>query len=317
MSFPKIQNMADPVKLSFVLPCYNEVDNIDYIHRELVRVCGGLKDITPELLFIDDGSEDGTFERIRKITETDDRVKGIAFSKNFGKTLAIYAGLKESSGDFVITMDSDGQHPPSLIPELIEKQREGFEIVNTRREQNKGVGFLSRMRSRTFYRFINFLSDVKVEPLASDYRLMTRKAVDAFLTLEERDRYTNGLISWMGFRQTSIPFTAPRRHAGRTSFSGRMLLRLGLDGITSFSAKPLRISFTLGLIILVFDFAYGIYAILNFFFGTTIPGWTSMMFTILFLGGVQLVSIGIIGEYIARLFNESKRRPHYFIQDRC
>ncbi|KKL17298.1 hypothetical protein LCGC14_2486970, partial [marine sediment metagenome] len=244
-------------------------------------------------------------------------VKGIAFSKNFGKTLAIYAGLRESRGDFVITMDSDGQHPPSLIPELIEKQREGFEIVNTRREQNKGVGFLSRMRSRTFYRFINFLSDVKVEPLASDYRLMTRKAVDAFLTLEERDRYTNGLISWMGFRQTSIPFTAPRRHAGRTSFSGRMLLRLGLDGITSFSAKPLRISFTLGLIILVFDFAYGIYAILNFFFGTTIPGWTSMMFTILFLGGVQLVSIGIIGEYIARLFNESKRRPHYFIQDRC
>jgi glycosyltransferase involved in cell wall biosynthesis len=231
--------------------------------------------------------------------------------------MAIYAGLKEADGDLVITMDADGQHPPSLIPRLIEKYREGYEIVNTKREYNRGVGFMGRLRSRTFYRFINFLSDVRVEPLASDFRLMTRKAAEAFLALEERDRYTNGLVSWMGFRQASIPFTAPERHAGKTSFSGRMLFRLGLDGITSFSAKPLRISFVLGLIILVFDMAYGIYAILNFFFGKTTPGWTSMMFTILFLGGVQLLSIGIIGEYIARLFNESKKRPHYFIQDRC
>jgi glycosyltransferase involved in cell wall biosynthesis len=295
----------------------NEADNIDFIYGELVKIAGGPGNLNPGIIFVDDGSVDGTFEKIRSIAAGDSRVRGIAFSKNFGKTMAIYAGLKEADGDLVITMDADGQHPPSLIPRLIEKYREGYEIVNTKREYNRGVGFMGRLRSRTFYRFINFLSDVRVEPLASDFRLMTRKAAEAFLALEERDRYTNGLVSWMGFRQASIPFTAPERHAGKTSFSGRMLFRLGLDGITSFSAKPLRISFVLGLIILVFDMAYGIYAILNFFFGKTTPGWTSMMFTILFLGGVQLLSIGIIGEYIARLFNESKKRPHYFIQDRC
>ncbi|MFC2112803.1 glycosyltransferase family 2 protein [Bacteroidota bacterium] len=309
--------MPDPVKLSFVLPCYNEAGNINFIYAELIRVCDDIKNISPEFIFIDDGSRDGTFEKIRKLAEADKRVKGLSFSKNFGKTMAIYAGLKESTGDLVISMDSDGQHPASLIPVLLEKHSEGYEIVNTRREQSKGAGFFRRMRSRNFYRLINFLSDVKVEPLASDFRLMTRKAVDAFLSLEERDRYTNGLVSWMGFRQISVQFTAPERNAGITSFSVRMLLRLGLDGITSFSARPLRISFTLGMIILFFDLAYGIYAILNYFFGTTTPGWTSMMFTILFLGGVQLITIGIIGEYIARLFNESKKRPHFFIQDRC
>lgn len=308
--------MAEHVSLSIVLPCYNEADNIELIHNELVKICSSL-DMAAELIFVDDGSSDSTFEKIRTVSASARNVKGISFSKNFGKTMAIYAGLKEAEGELVITMDSDGQHPPELIPEFLARQEEGYDIINTRREQNKGVGFFTRVRSRTFYRFINFLSDVKVEPLASDYRLMTRKAVDAFLALEERDRYTNGLVSWMGFRQTSISFIAPERYAGKTSFSRKMLLRLGLDGITSFSARPLRISFTLGMIILVLAAAYGIYALLNYFFGTTTPGWTSMMFVILFLGGVQLISIGIIGEYIARLFNESKRRPHYFIQDRC
>jgi glycosyltransferase involved in cell wall biosynthesis len=309
--------MTNPEKLSIIIPCHNEADNIEYIHTEVVKATEGPGALKFEMIFVDDGSADGTFARIKEISSRDGRVRGIEFSKNFGKTMAIYAGMKEAEGDLVITMDADGQHPPSLIPLLLEKYREGFDIVNTRRERNQGVGFLERMRSRTFYRFINFLSDVKVEPLASDFRLMTRKSVKAFLALEERDRYTNGLVSWMGFRQASIPFTAPERHAGRTSFSGKMLFRLGLDGITSFSSKPLRISFLLGLIILVFDVAYGIYAIFNFFFGKTTPGWTSLMFTMLFLGGVQLLSIGIIGEYIARLFNESKKRPHYFIQDRC
>jgi dolichol-phosphate mannosyltransferase len=309
--------MINPLKISIVIPCYFEEENVEFIHRELAKVGEDLRDFEIEIIFVDDGSNDHTFERIKELAARDKRVKGIALSKNFGKTMAIYAGMTEAGGELIITMDADGQHPPSLIPELIEKYEDGMDIVNTKRISNMGVGLLKRLQSRIFYRFINFLSEVKVEPMASDFRLMTRKAVDAFLSLEERDRYTNGLVSWMGFRQASISYTAPKRHSGRTSFSGKMLLRLGLDGITSFSAKPLRISFSLGLIILAFDMAYGIYAILNYFFGKTTPGWTSMMFTILFLGGVQLVSIGIIGEYIARLFNESKKRPHYFIEDRC
>ena len=309
--------MAIAEKISIVLPCFNEADNIDFISDGLLGECETLGIQDAEIIFVDDGSTDNSFEIIKNIAIANEQVKGISFSKNFGKTMAIYAGLMESGGDLVITMDADGQHPPSLIPELIDKYKEGFDIVNTRREKDKGPGLINRARSRIFYRFINFFSDVRIEPMASDFRLMTRKAVDAFLKLEERDRYTNGLVSWMGFRQTSLPFKALPRNAGRGSFSGKMLIRLGLDGITSFSAKPLRISFSLGLIILAFDIAYGIYAILNYFFGSTTPGWTSMMFTILFLGGVQLVSIGIIGEYIARLFNESKKRPHFFIQDRC
>ena len=309
--------MTGPEKISIVLPCFNEAGNIGYIYGELIRELEKLGGLSTEIIFVYDGSNDGSFEHIKVIAERDPGVKGIAFSKNFGKTMAIIAGMKESDGELVVTMDADGQHPPALIPELIKRHREGFDIVNTRIERSRGAGMRRRLRSRIFYRFMNFLSDVRIEPLISDFRLMTRQAADAFLELEERDRYTNGLVSWMGFRQASIPFTAPARHAGRTSFSRKMLWRLGLDGITSFSARPLRISFTVGLIILLLPTGYGIYAILNYFFGKTTPGWTSMMFTILFLGGVQLVSIGIIGEYIARIFNESKKRPHYFIRERC
>jgi glycosyltransferase involved in cell wall biosynthesis len=309
--------MAITEKISIVLPCFNEAENIDFIFNGLLGESEKLGIQNLQIIFIDDGSTDGSFDIIKSLAREDARVIGISFSKNFGKTMAIYAGLMESDGELVITMDADGQHPPSLILKLIDKYREEFDIVNTRREKDKGPGLIIRIRSRMFYRFINFLSDVRVEPMSSDFRLMTRKAVDAFLALEERDRYTNGLVSWMGFRQTSILFKSPPRNAGRGSFSGKMLIRLGLDGITSFSSRPLRISFILGLIILAFGLVYGIYAILNYFFGVTTPGWTSLMFIILFLGGVQLVSIGIIGEYIARLFNESKKRPHFFIQDRC
>jgi glycosyltransferase involved in cell wall biosynthesis len=309
--------MAAEEMISFVLPCYNESGNIPYICRELIRECKALKVQKYEIIFIDDGSTDGSFDEVKKLAAVSDRVRGISFSKNFGKTMAIFAGLRESRGEVVITMDADGQHPVSLVKELIRMESEGYDIVNTRRTWDRSAGFLRRIPSRLFYRLMNFLSDVRIEPYSSDYRLMTRRAVEAFLALEERDRYTNGLVSWMGFRQASIPYSSPGRYAGQTSFSGKMLFRLGLSGITSLSAKPLRISFGLGLIILLFAMIYGIYAILNYFFGHTTPGWTSLMFTILFLGGVQLISIGIIGEYIARLFSESKRRPHYFIQDRC
>jgi dolichol-phosphate mannosyltransferase len=214
-------------------------------------------------------------------------------------------------------MDTDGQHPPSLIPDLIATYERGYDIVNTARDQARGTGWFKRRAARGFYRIMKMLSDHELEPAAAEFRLMSRRAVDAFLGFEEQDQYVNGLVCWMGFRQTTLRFNVQERYSGHTKFTLKKLVIHGLNGITSFSTRPLRISFTMGLIVMLVSLVYGIYAILNYFFGTTNPGWTSLMFVILFLGSVQLFSIGIIGEYIARIFRESKRRPHYFIQERC
>ncbi|MEN8158360.1 MAG: glycosyltransferase family 2 protein [Bacteroidota bacterium] len=304
------------MKLSIVLPAYFEQENISFIYHELVALDPGKVELA-EMIFVDDGSRDGTFDEIKKLAGKDERVKGIRFSRNFGKQVALLAGLRESKGELVLSMDTDGQHPASLIPDLIEEMGKGYDIVNTHRTKTDDEGLLKRITSRGFYRVLNLLSDQRVEPAAAEFRLMNRAAVDAYLEFEEQEPYQNGLISWMGFRQSSLKFRAPERHAGTTKFNLKTLFRHGLNGITSFSTKPLRISFTIGLIVMLISLAYGAYAILNFFFGTTNPGWTSLMFVILFLGSVQLFSIGVIGEYIARLFRESKKRPHFFIQERC
>ena len=304
------------MKLSIVLPAYFEEENIRFIYDELVALDPGNVELT-EMIFVDDGSRDGTFQAIKELSGTDGRVKGIRFSKNFGKQVALQAGLHESKGDLVITMDTDGQHPVSMIPDLITEFEKGYDIVNTIRTHTDGEGWLKRVSSQGFYRALNLLSDQRVEPAAAEFRLMNRAAVDAYLSFDEREPYQNGLIQWMGFRQSTLSFRAPERHAGTTNFTLRKLFRHGLNGITSFSTRPLRISFIIGVIVMCISLAYGAYAILNYFIGTTNPGWTSLMFVILFLGSVQLFSIGIIGEYIARLFRESKKRPHYFIQERC
>jgi len=302
--------------LSIVLPAFSEEENIAFIYGEIMALeLEGVELL--EMVFVDDGSKDGTFEIVKSLAQKDKRVRGIRFSRNFGKQIALLAGLRESGGEITITMDTDGQHPAALIPELIKEYEKGYDIVNTSRKHTAGEGWLKRVTSRGFYRMLNMLSDQKVEAAAAEFRLMNRSAVDAYLSFDERDQYHNGLVSWMGFRQSSLSFDAPERHSGTTKFNLRKLFRHGLSGITSFSTRPLRISFTVGLIVMVISLAYGTYAILNFFFGTTNPGWTSLMFVILFLGSVQLFSIGIIGEYIARLFRETKKRPHYFIQERC
>lgn len=302
--------------LSIVLPAFSEEENISFIYNEIVNLDIGNRELK-ELIFVDDGSFDHTFDKVKELAGKDQRVKGIRFSRNFGKQVALLAGLQESGGEITITMDTDGQHPPALIPQLLAEFEKGFDIVNTNRTGTEDEGWIKRVTSRGFYRVLSRLSDQNMEPSAAEFRLMSRPAVDAYLSFKEQDPYQNGLISWMGFRQSSLSFTAPARHAGTTKFSLRKLLSHGLNGIISFSNKPLRISFIIGLIVMFISLAYGTYAILNYFFGTTNPGWTSLMFVLLFLGSVQLFSLGIIGEYIARLFKESKKRPHFFIQERC
>jgi len=305
------------MKLSLVIPSYNEKDNIQFIYEQIMNC--HLEKIVPELeiIYVDDGSADGTFGEIRKLSQKDNRIKGMQFSRNFGKPVAILAGLKESTGDLVITLDADGQHPPALIPELINEQKKGFDIINTKRQASSEIGWFDRFMAKCYYTLLNFFSEIKVEPFSTDFRLMTRNAVNAFLDLDERNRYTNGLVSWIGFRQSIINYHSPGRYAGKSKFNFRKLYRLGMDGITSFSTRPIRISFAIGLFVIILGLIYAIYSIFNFFFGHTTPGWTSLMIVLLLLGGIQLLSIGIIGEYISRIFSESKRRPHYFFQDRC
>jgi len=300
--------------ISVVVPVYNEVANLSVLYTSLIAVLQSIGS-SYEIVFVDDGSNDGTFEEVKKLYAKDDCVRGYSFSRNFGHQTALFAGLAQSRGDLVISMDGDMQHPPEMIPSLLEKYKEGYDIVNTKRIDAKSTGWFKRMTSSWYYKMLNALSDVPIEPAAADFRLMNRKAVDALNSLPETHRFTRGLVGWMGFRQAIIPYQAAVRHAGTSKYTFFKMLRFGLDGIVSFSVKPLRIAFYTGFFVSVGALLYAIYAVAQHLMGTTVPGWTSILVSVLFIGGVTLLSLGVIGEYIARIFNEVRRRPMYFFKD--
>lgn len=300
--------------ISIVIPAFNEEKNIHLLYSKILE---SINEFDFECIFVDDGSEDDTFAEIKKLSQKDQRVSGVSFSRNFGHQTALLSGLTETKNDLVITLDADGQHPPEIIKQLIEEYNKGYDIVNTKRKSTADANYLKKRTSKWYYQILNMLTDVKIEPDSSDFRLMSRRTVDAYLSIGERDRFTRGLVKWMGFKQSVIEFEAPQRMSGDTKYTFRKMLRFALDGITSFSSRPLKVSSILGVFALLFGFIYSIYVFIVYLLGNTIPGWTSMMLVILFLGGFQLLSIGIIGEYIARIFNESKKRPHYFIKDKC
>jgi dolichol-phosphate mannosyltransferase len=300
--------------LSIVIPAHCEEDNLPALYQDIISCLPDSLEF--ELVMVDDGSPDLTYTRIEELAAKDERVRGLSLSRNFGHQMAILAGLNEARGDRVLMMDADGQHPPSLIMPLMKKLDEGFDIVNTVREDTRDAGYFKKRSSSFFYRFFNALSDVKIEAASSDFRIMTREAVDAFLSIDEQSRFTRGLVSWMGFRQTSLPYVAPARLSGRSSYTVRRMFRFAFDGLTAFTYKPLRISTYLGMIVLMLGIAYAIYAVVVYFLGRINPGWTSLLISILVLGGTQLLILGILGEYIARIFTETKKRPHYFISRR-
>ncbi|MDF1572262.1 MAG: glycosyltransferase family 2 protein [Bacteroidales bacterium] len=300
--------------LSIVLPSYFEEANVKYIYTQILAAVDDRDDL--ELIYVDDGSQDQTFEEVRALAKKDPRVRGIRLSRNFGQQAANLAGLNEAKGDEIVMMDADGQHPPALIPVMIRKLSEGYDIVNTKRTDMEGAGFFRKVFSRIFYRIINFLSDVNIDNSQVDFRIFNRATLNAFLEFNEHNRFNRGIFTWMGFNQAQIEFRAGHRNSGQSNYNFRKLTKLALDGITSFSTRPLRLCFYLGLIIIFSGMIYGIYAILNYFFGHTNPGWTSLLITILILGGVQLFSLGIIGEYLGRIFIETKKRPHYLIRER-
>jgi glycosyltransferase involved in cell wall biosynthesis len=306
--------MSDRVKISVVVPLYNEDENIEPLYAALLSVLQSLND-SWEIIFIDDGSRDHSFDQVRALCQQEKRIRAASLSRNFGQQIAMMAGMKLASGEAIITMDADLQHPPEVIALLMKEYKNGFDIVNTRRIYGKEVTFFRKVSAHYFSRMINKIADVNIPEETSDFRLLSRKAIDAFLQFGERDRFTRGLISWMGFRQAVVEYECPPRNAGKSKYTIRKMLHLAADGITSFSSRPLRIASYMGVIVFLIGLAYAVFAIVQHYLGRTIPGWTSLLVTVLLLGGIQLLSLGIIGEYLARIFNESKSRPLYFIKE--
>lgn len=306
--------MKDPASLDIVIPLFNEEENLPVLHQELRRVLQHLGR-TYHIIYVDDGSRDATFLKVKAIAEQDSSVSGISLSRNFGHQIALLAGLQHSTAKTVITMDGDMQHPPSLIPQLLEEQAKGFDVVNTLRTDTADAGWSKKLTSALFYKLLQRMTDIRVQAGAADFRLMQRRVVDAFLQMPENDRFTRGMISWMGFRQSFIPYRAPERFAGKSKYTFRKMMHFALDAITSFSPKPLRVSFYLGLIAILTGLLYALFAIYQHMNGATIPGWTSLLLVVLLLGGIQLLSLGVIGEYIARIYVQAKSRPLYFVKD--
>ena len=298
--------------VSVVIPCFNERDNLPVLYRQLVEVLQNYP--SHEMLFVDDGSSDDSHNIIKELAKGDGNVRYIMLSRNFGHQYALKAGLDHATGDCVISMDADLQHPPQLIPALIEKWQQGFDVVNTIRGKQPSLPVGKRISSDMYYRLVNMLSTVEIKPGAADFRLLDRKVVDALKQFNENYLFLRGLIPWLGFRQTEIDFEPAIRHAGETKYSFVRMFRFALDGITSFSSRPLYLSIALGSVIAGLAFLYGIYALYMYLFtDATLPGWTSTTASVLFIGGIQLIMIGIIGIYLGKLFIENKKRPNYII----
>ncbi len=294
--------------LSVVVPVYNEEANIIPFYQELIRY---MPDNT-ELIWIDDGSTDNTLKNIQHITSTDSRVKAVSFSRNFGHQAALMAGIQQARGELTLLMDGDLQHPPAMIPLMLKEIEQGYDLVSGRRNDDKGISFKS-LTGPLYYRFLNFLSDTEIEKNVADFRLFNTKVKDAILSFPEREIFLRGLFGWIGFKKTCIDFSAPARHAGASKYGSSKMFSLGLRGVLAFSFKPLRISLFIGLAISVFAFCFAIYAMVMFAQEKTVPGWASLIIAVMFLGGIQLIMIGLIGEYIASLFSETKRRPSFIV----
>ncbi len=301
--------------LTLVIPCYNEEDNVENMYLNIGKY---LEEYSPsEAIFINDGSSDQTIQKIKKIAENDSRIKYLSFSRNFGHQNAVKAGMDFSSGDVVISMDADMQHPPQIIPEMISLWKQGFDIVFTMREEHDGISFFKKYSSNFYYKIVNLYSDVQIVPGASDFRLMDRKVVDAFKNLNENYIFLRGMINWLGFKQTYIKYKANERYAGESKYSIKKMIHLATSGMTSFSIKPLHLSIYIGLFFAAISFVYMLYALITYFFtDNAISGWASTIISILFIGGLNLLMLGIIGEYIGKLFIENKRRPNYVIQEK-
>jgi len=301
--------------ISILIPAYNEELVLEKLYRRLSKLASDTPDYDFEFLFINDGSRDRTLSILQEYAEIDTRVAYINLSRNYGKEIAMIAGFDHVKGDATVIIDADLQDPPELIPEMIKYWQEGYDDVYARRESRMGETFLKKLTSKMFYRTLQTVSRIPIQQDTGDFRLLSRRCVEALKQFRESQRYTKGFFSWIGYSKKEIVYNRDPRAAGESKWNYLKLLDLAIEGIVSFTVAPLRFASYLGGIVALFTFLYLIYIVVRtLFFGTDLAGYPSTMAVILFLGGAQLLSLGIIGEYIGRIFNETKNRPLYFIE---
>jgi len=303
-------------KISVLIPAYNEQAVLEKLFTRLGNLANDNKEYEFEFLFVNDGSRDKTIEIIKDYADKDNRIAYVNLSRNFGKEIAMIAGLDHVTGDATVIIDADLQDPPELIPQMIALWEEGYDDVYAKRKTRLGETWLKKASSKAFYRILQKVSHVPIQEDTGDFRLLDRRAVEALKQFRESERYTKGMFSWIGFNKKEILYNRDERAAGDTKWNYFKLINLAIDGITSFTTAPLRISTFLGIIVSVIAFLYLIILVIRtIVFGTDLGGYPSTMAVILFLGGVQLLSLGIIGEYIGKIFNETKKRPLYFVEE--
>ena len=303
-------------KISVLIPCHNEENTLPLLYPELVKLMDSSLPYQWELMFVNDGSSDGTLQVLRQLRQQDPRVNYVDLSRNFGKEAAMLAGFDYVTGDCMIIIDADLQDPPELIPEMIKWWEQGYEDVYARRKSRGRESWLRKRLSLLFYRMLQSSSRFDVLQNVGDFRLLDRCCIDALRQMRESERYTKGMFSWIGFKKKEVEFDRGDRIAGSSSWNFRQLFSLAIDGITSFTNLPLRISTVVGFIVSMLAFIYMIYVFIKaLIWGDPVQGYPSLVILLLFLGGIQLLSLGIIGEYIGRIYNETKNRPDYIVRN--
>ena len=306
--------MSHPV-FSVVIPIFNEEEVLPELHQRLTRAMEAMQ-ASYELLFVNDGSRDGSIDLLRNLASQDPRIKVIDFARNFGHQAAITAGMDLAAGDAVVVIDADLQDPPEVIARLAEKWREGYDVVYAVREKRQGDSLFKRATAALFYRLLKRITSVDIPVDTGDFRLMSRRALEAFKTLRERHRFVRGLVSWIGFRQTGVTFVRDERHAGVTKYPLHKMVKFAFDGLTSFSFAPLQMATYMGFVTAFTAFLGILWVVgVRLFTSEAIPGWASQIVCTLLLGGIQLISLGIIGEYIGRIYDEVKGRPLYLTRE--
>lgn len=304
-------------KITVIVPCYNEEEALRYYYQEMARVMTLMNTYDFELLFINDGSRDQTLDIIKELANNDKRIKYISFSRNFGKEAAMYAGFENSTGDYVCLMDADLQDPPKLLPEMVKAiEEEGYDSAATRRVTRKGEPPIRSFFARMFYKIMNKISDTELMDGARDYRLMTRQFVNSLLDMKEYNRFSKGLFGWVGYKTKWIEFENVERVAGETKWSFWKLLVYAVDGAVAFSTAPLAIASVLGMLMLLVSLVFIIFIIIRtLIFGDPVSGWPSLVCIITLIGGIQIFCVGILGEYLSKVYLETKRRPIYIVKD--
>lgn len=301
--------------ITILIPAYNEEESLQLLYERIGKLAGDIAKYNFEFLFINDGSKDKTLDILKNIATNDKRISYVSLSRNFGKETAMIAGLDHARGDAVVIIDADLQDPPELIPQMISYWEEGYDDIYAKRRSRKGETWVKQKTSEWFYSLLQKSTDIAIQRDTGDFRFMSRRLVDALKELRETERYTKGMFSWVGFKKKEILYDRDPRIAGETKWNYLKLFNLAIDGITSFTTAPLRIASVFGFVVSFIAFIYIVFIVIRtLLYGTDLAGYPSTMAVILFLGGVQLLSLGIIGEYIGKIFNESKRRPLYFVE---